>query len=162
MANGRSRVTFPLSIPAWQGGCHHGRQRFAARPTLLPHRRAERAVGGRVLVDGQDVAGLGRDKLYAMRRRMGMLFQFGALFRYLGVFDNVAFPLREHTDLPPELIQRSGADEAPRGRFARRGAAHARRALGGMARWRGAGTIALDPMLLMYDEPFTGLDPISS
>ena len=65
----------------------------------------ERAVGGRVVVDGQDVAGLGREALYALRRRMGMLFQFGALFTDMTVFDNVAFPLREHTDLPPELIE---------------------------------------------------------
>ena len=64
----------------------------------------QRAQSGQVLFDGRDVGGMGQARLYAMRRRMGMLFQFGALFTDLSVFDNVAFPLREHTDLPPALI----------------------------------------------------------
>ena len=122
----------------------------------------ERAVGGRVVVDGQDVAGLGREALYALRRRMGMLFQFGALFTDLTVFDNVAFPLREHTDLPESMVRdlvlmklnavglRGARDLLPS------------QISGGMSRRVAlARAIALDPELIMYDEPFAGLDPIS-
>ena len=65
----------------------------------------QRAQSGQVLFDGRDVGGMGQARLYATRRRMGMLFQFGALFTDLSVFENVAFPLREHTDLPPALIR---------------------------------------------------------
>jgi len=65
----------------------------------------QRAQQGQVLFDGHDVGAMGRDALYAARRRMGMLFQFGALFTDMSVFENVAFPLREHTDLPDELVR---------------------------------------------------------
>ena len=122
----------------------------------------EKAVGGRVVVDGQDVAGLGREALYALRRRMGMLFQFGALFTDMTVFDNVAFPLREHTDLPPELIEDLVLMKLHA--VGLRGAARLMpgELSGGMARRVAlARAIALDPMLIMYDEPFAGLDPIS-
>ena len=91
-----------------------------------------------------------------------MLFQFGALFTDMTVFENVAFPLREHTELPEPTDPRPRADEAQRGGL--RGAAQLRPSelSGGMARRVAlARAIALDPMLVMYDEPFAGLDPIS-
>jgi phospholipid/cholesterol/gamma-HCH transport system ATP-binding protein len=117
---------------------------------------------GDVTVDGQRVHTLGHDALFALRRRMGMLFQFGALFTDLSVFDNVAFPLREHTRLPEALVRDLVLMKLHA--VGLRGAAHLRPAelSGGMARRVAlARAIALDPMLIMYDEPFTGLDPIS-
>ncbi len=117
---------------------------------------------GYVKVDGQVMHELDRKGLYEMRRKMGMLFQFGALFTDMSVFENVAFALREHTDLPEELIRdlvlmklnavglRGARDLAPS------------EVSGGMARRVAlARAIALDPELMMYDEPFAGLDPIS-
>ena len=121
-----------------------------------------RAQSGALLFDGQEVGGLSPEGLYAARRRMGMLYQFGALFTDLSVFDNVAFPLREHTSLTPALIRdivlmkleavglRGARDLMPS------------EISGGMARRVAlARAIALDPELVMYDEPFAGLDPIS-
>ncbi len=121
-----------------------------------------RAQSGQLLFDGQDIGALDRDGLYAARRRMGMLFQFGALFTDLSVFDNVAFPLREHTGLSEALVRdivlmklnavglRGARDLMPA------------QISGGMARRVAlARAIALDPELIMYDEPFAGLDPIS-
>ncbi|CAM2149418.1 MULTISPECIES: ABC transporter ATP-binding protein [Paraburkholderia] len=121
-----------------------------------------RAQRGQVLFHGQDVGAQTREGLYALRRKMGMLFQFGALFTDMSVFDNVAFALREHTDLPEELVRdlvlmklnavglRGARDLAPS------------EISGGMARRVAlARAIALDPELMMYDEPFAGLDPIS-
>ncbi len=121
-----------------------------------------RAQTGELLFDGQDVTHMDQTQLYAARRRMGMLFQFGALFADLDVFENVAFPLREHTDLSDALIRnivlmklnavglRGARDLMPS------------EVSGGMARRIAlARAIALDPELVMYDEPFAGLDPIS-
>ncbi|HED19830.1 MAG TPA: ATP-binding cassette domain-containing protein [Gammaproteobacteria bacterium] len=117
---------------------------------------------GSIEVDGQQVQELGRTALYRLRRRMGMLFQSGALLTDLTVFDNVAFPLREHTDLPESMVRdlvlmklqavglRGARDLQPS------------ELSGGMARRVAlARAIALDPMMIMYDEPFTGQDPIS-
>jgi phospholipid/cholesterol/gamma-HCH transport system ATP-binding protein len=117
---------------------------------------------GRVLVAGQSVPDLDRDALFAMRRRFGMLFQFGALFTDMSVYENVAFAMREHTDLPEELIHDLVLMKLHA--VGLRGAAQLMPSelSGGMARRVAlARAIALDPMLVMYDEPFAGLDPIS-
>lgn len=121
-----------------------------------------RPDAGTVEVDGQNVHALSRAELFQLRKRMGMLFQSGALFTDLSVFENVAFPLREHSDLPERLLRtlvlmklesvglRGARDLMPS------------QLSGGMARRVAlARAIALDPMLIMYDEPFAGQDPIS-
>lgn len=121
-----------------------------------------KAQSGQVLFDGQDVGSLNNKQIYAVRRRMGMLFQFGALFTDLSVFENVAFPLREHTDLSEELIRDIVLMKL--GAVGLRGARELMpsQISGGMARRVAlARAIALDPELVMYDEPFAGLDPIS-
>ena len=121
-----------------------------------------RAQAGSVEVDGQDVAALDRDALFALRRRIGMLCQFGALFTDMTVFENIAFPLREHTELQEELVHDLVLMKL--NAVGLRGAAQLRPSelSGGMARRVAlARAIALDPMLVMYDEPFAGLDPIS-
>lgn len=117
---------------------------------------------GRVVVWGNDLSTLKRSEVYSMRKRMGMLFQHGALLTDLSVFENVAFPLREHTKLPEPLIRtlvltklhsvglRGAADLMPS------------ELSGGMARRVAlARAIVMDPEILIYDEPFVGLDPIS-
>ncbi len=117
---------------------------------------------GQVLVDGLDVARLPRRGLYDLRKRMGMMFQGNALLTDMNVFDNVAFPLREHTELNEALIRHIVLFKLQM--VGLRGARDLMPAQlsGGMARRVAlARAIALDPMLVMYDEPFTGLDPIS-
>ncbi len=121
-----------------------------------------RPDAGTILVDGKNVAKLARSDLYQLRKRMGMLFQSGALLTDLSVFDNVAFPLREHTRLTEPLVRDlvlmklqavglRGARNLMPGELS-----------GGMARRVAlARAIALDPMMIMYDEPFAGQDPIS-
>jgi phospholipid/cholesterol/gamma-HCH transport system ATP-binding protein len=119
-------------------------------------------TSGEVRVAGEAVHKLDQGGIYKMRRRMGMLFQFGALFTDLSVFDNVAFQMREHTDLPERMIR-----DLVMMKLHAVGLRGAHRLMpaelsGGMARRVAlARAIALDPMLMMYDEPFTGLDPIS-
>ncbi|MCW5638148.1 MAG: ABC transporter ATP-binding protein [Rubrivivax sp.] len=120
------------------------------------------ANSGTVTFDGEVVDSRNRDQLYRLRRRMGVLFQFGALFTDLSVFDNVAFPLREQTDLTEAMIRDIVLMKL--NAVGLRGAAHLRisEVSGGMARRIAlARAIALDPELIMYDEPFAGLDPIS-
>ncbi|MEN3352864.1 MAG: phospholipid/cholesterol/gamma-HCH transport system ATP-binding protein [Betaproteobacteria bacterium] len=117
---------------------------------------------GALRVAGQLVHELDQQGVYQLRRRMGMLFQFGALFTDLSVFDNVAFQMREHTSLPERMIR-----DLVMMKLHAVGLRGAHRLMpselsGGMARRVAlARAIALDPMLIMYDEPFTGLDPIS-
>jgi len=121
-----------------------------------------RANRGVVLVDGRDVGRMRRKELYALRRRMGMLFQNGALLTDIDVFENVAFPLREHTDLPERLIRNVVLTKLHA--VGLRGAATLmpQELSGGMARRVAlARAIAMDPDILIYDEPFAGLDPIS-
>ena len=117
---------------------------------------------GTILVDGRDVTRLDTAELYRLRRRMGMLFQSGALLTDLSVFDNVAYPLREHTNLSASMVRKlvllkleavglRGARDLMPSQLS-----------GGMARRVAlARAIALDPMMILYDEPFTGQDPIS-
>jgi len=121
-----------------------------------------RPDAGTIEVDGQDVHALSTPELYRLRMRMGMLFQTGALLTDLSVFENVAFPLREHTRLNPSMIRKlvllkleavglRGARDLMPSQLS-----------GGMARRVAlARAIALDPMMIMYDEPFTGQDPIT-
>lgn len=121
-----------------------------------------RPSAGTIHVDGQDIHRLGNRELYRLRMRMGMLFQSGALLTDINVFDNVAYPLREHTNLSPSMIRKlvllkleavglRGARDLMPSELS-----------GGMARRVAlARAMVLDPMMIMYDEPFTGQDPIS-
>ncbi|MBK8970253.1 MAG: ATP-binding cassette domain-containing protein [Hahellaceae bacterium] len=117
---------------------------------------------GSILVDGLEVTRLKRSELFLLRKRLGMLFQSGALFSDLDVFDNVAFPLRVHTKLPPDMVR-----DIVLMKLNAVGLRGARRLMpselsGGMARRVAlARSIALDPDMIMYDEPFTGQDPIA-
>ncbi|MGB4947479.1 MAG: ATP-binding cassette domain-containing protein [Candidatus Competibacter denitrificans] len=121
-----------------------------------------RPDAGRIDVDGACVHELGRRELYQLRKRMSMLFQSGALFTDLSVYDNVAFPLREHTRLPESFIRTLTLMKLEA--VGLRGARHLMPSelSGGMARRAAlARAIALDPMMIMYDEPFSGQDPIT-
>ncbi len=120
------------------------------------------ATKGVVRFDGEVVDARNKDQLFKLRRRLGMLFQFGALFTDLSVFENVAFPLREHTDLAEPMIRDIVLMKL--NAVGLRGAAQLRisEISGGMARRVAlARAVALDPEVIMYDEPFAGLDPIS-
>jgi phospholipid/cholesterol/gamma-HCH transport system ATP-binding protein len=120
------------------------------------------ADSGSIVVAGQELRGVRRADLYTLRRRMGMLFQNGALLTDLSVFENVAFPLREHTDLPERLIRQLVLTKLQA--VGLRGAAELMPSelSGGMSRRVAlARAIVLDPEILIYDEPFVGLDPIS-
>lgn len=117
---------------------------------------------GKVFVEGYDVNQISRNSLYQLRKRMGMLFQSGALLTDLSVFENVAFPLREHTQLPEQIIRDLVLIKLEA--VGLRGARYLMpsQLSGGMARRVAlARAIVLDPMMIMYDEPFTGLDPIT-
>jgi phospholipid/cholesterol/gamma-HCH transport system ATP-binding protein len=117
---------------------------------------------GKVFAWGQDLATLTSKQVYAVRKRMGMLFQNGALLTDIDVFENVAFPVREHTDLPEALVRTLVLTKLQA--VGLRGAAQLMPAelSGGMARRVAlARAIVMDPELLIYDEPFVGLDPIS-
>jgi phospholipid/cholesterol/gamma-HCH transport system ATP-binding protein len=121
-----------------------------------------RPQSGLVQVEGLDVPQLSQSRLYDLRRRLGMLFQFGALFTDLSVYDNVAFPYREQTNLPENLIETLVLMKLEA--VGLRGAARLMPSelSGGMARRVAlARAVALDPDIMLYDEPFTGLDPIS-
>lgn len=121
-----------------------------------------RPSSGQIIFDGQDIGRLSRQGLYRQREKMGMLFQSGALFSELTVFDNVAFVLREHTDLSESLIRKVVLMKLQA--VGLRGASQLMPSelSGGMARRAAlARAIALDPDLVMYDEPFAGQDPIS-
>src|SRR6202047_3629829 len=133
------------------------------KTTLLKLITAQIAADrGEVRVRGQDLAALSRSEIYALRKRMGMLFQNGALLTDMDVFENVAFPVRENTDLPEPLIRRLVLTKLQA--VGLRGAADLMPAelSGGMARRVAlARAIVMDPEILIYDEPFVGLDPLS-
>lgn len=151
-------LTIPRSkIVAIMGGSGCG------KTTLL------NLIGGRIkpdagslMVDGLSVPDLSKKELFALRKRMGMLFQSGALLTDLSLFENVAFPIREHTQLPESLLRKVVLMKLER--VGLRGAWRLMPSelSGGMQRRAAlARAIALEPMMIMYDEPFTGLDPIS-
>ena len=133
------------------------------KTTLLRLITAQSApASGRIVVFGNDLATVDGSDVYALRKRMGMLFQNGALLTDMDVYENVAFPVREHTDLPESLIRKLVLTKLQA--VGLRGAADLMPAelSGGMARRVAlARAIVMDPEILLYDEPFVGLDPIS-
>ncbi|MBM4207122.1 MAG: ATP-binding cassette domain-containing protein [Gammaproteobacteria bacterium] len=117
---------------------------------------------GSVMVDGKNVQRLRRAELFNLRKRIGMLFQSGALLTDMSVYDNVAFPLREHTRLPESMIRSLVLMKLQAVGLRGARSLMPNELSGGMARRVAlARAIALDPMMIMYDEPFTGQDPIS-
>ena len=147
----------PGQVVAMMGGSGSGKTTLLRAVTgQLP------AQAGRIRVFGQDMGGLHGEPLRAVRQRMGVLFQGGALFTDLNVFENVAFPLREHTCISEQQITERVLDKLRA--VGLRHAAHLRisEISGGMARRVAlARAIVLEPELILYDEPFAGLDPIS-
>ena len=135
----------------------------SGKTTLLRHIGGQlRPQRGAVKVDGQVVHTLDDEALYRLRRQMGMMFQAGGLFSDLSVYENLAFPMREHTDLPEVLIRNLVLMKLQAVGLRNAHAFRTDDLSGGMARRVAlARAIALDPMLVMYDEPFAGLDPIS-
>ena len=133
------------------------------KTTLLRHITGQlRGEAGSVCVDGEDVAALSRNALFSLRERIGFLFQNSALLTDFNVFENVAFPLRQHTRLPEVLIRNIVLTKLQA--VGLRGAAQLlpSELSGGMARRVAlARAIVFDPMLILYDEPFVGLDPIA-
>ncbi|MDH5511748.1 MAG: ATP-binding cassette domain-containing protein, partial [Gammaproteobacteria bacterium] len=117
---------------------------------------------GTITVDGESVPDLKTKELFALRKRMGMLFQTGALLTDLSLFENVAFPIREHTKLPESILRKVVLMKLEAVGLRGAHSLMPSELSGGMARRAAlARAIALEPMMIMYDEPFTGLDPIS-
>lgn len=133
------------------------------KTTLLKHITGQmHGDRGEVWVDGQNVAALSRDKLFKLREQIGYLFQNSALLTDFDVFENVAFPLRQHTDLPEELIRNLVLLKLQAVGLRGAAALEPSELSGGMARRVAlARAIVFDPKLILYDEPFVGLDPIS-
>lgn len=147
----------------------HGRLTAIMGPSGTGKTTLLRLIGGQlhpqqgtIIVDGQDVAKLSYRQLYQLRKRMGMLFQNGALLTDINVFDNVAYPLREHTGLPESMIRNLVLMKLQAVGLRGAHGLMPSELSGGMARRVAlARAISLDPMMVMYDEPFTGQDPIS-
>lgn len=148
---------------------HRGRVTAIMGPSGTGKTTLLKLIGGQILpdsgtieVDGEEIGKMSLREVYAMRNKMSLLFQHGALLTDLTVFDNVAFPLREHTELDEKLIRHLVLMKLES--VGLRGARHLMPSelSGGMARRVAlARAIALDPAMIMYDEPFTGQDPIS-
>jgi phospholipid/cholesterol/gamma-HCH transport system ATP-binding protein len=133
------------------------------KTTLLKHITGQmRGQAGEVWVDGRNVPGLNREQLFELRERIGYLFQNSALLTDFDVFENVAFPLRQHTDLPEVLIRNIVLTKLQAVGLRGAAALMPSELSGGMARRVAlARAIVFDPMLILYDEPFVGLDPIA-
>lgn len=147
----------PGQVVAVMGGSGSGKTTLLRAATGQLH-----PLRGRVHAFGTDLSQIDREGLQALRKRMGVLFQQGALFTDLNVFENVAFPLREHTTLTEAEVRARVLDKLDA--VGLRAAAHLRVAeiSGGMARRVAlARAVVLEPELILYDEPFAGLDPIS-